>query len=163
VGWYSSAYPPHIMAKGVVMTEAYMVDGLYFCRECFKVQYYIGYKPDKLLASDDFHDRLILCDACEEDVFGRTITISVKDVDWLVPWPEKEGHYWFHGWLYGDDGIAAPETYLVQALRPITSGGKKSKKVIYITEGDLLYAHEACGVWRPLELPVPPQELKGEV
>lgn len=81
-----------------------------------------------------------------------------NDESWLTSWPEEPGHYWFHGWEYGDDGKTAPRTFLVEVPR-------FGKKPIYITEGDFIYKHQACGVWRPrpVELPIPPQKPKGKV
>ena len=40
-------------------------------------------------------------------------TKAYSDETWLIPWPEEAGHYWFHGWRFGDDG-SEPETYFVR-------------------------------------------------
>lgn len=143
--------------------EAYMVDGEYFCRECYKVQYYIGYEPDKLLLPDDFRNRLVLCDACEEDAFGRTVTVAFDDESWLIPWPEEPGYYWFHGWRYGDDGKEKPQTFLVRAY--VGTDDKLSYLAYGRFVGYHLYTSRACGVWHPrrIVLPIPPQTPKGEV
>jgi len=146
-------------------TKAYLVDEIVYCEGCFSWLWPYRFSDDQkflLIGPGDYPDDPVACAHCgDEDVFGRPchVVLDFSDETWLIPWPEEEGHYWFHGWLFGDDGETEPETYLIKVCLDST------KKPIYVIGEDFLYPPEACGVWHPQQvvLPTPPQKPKGAV
>ena len=74
---------------------------------------------------------------------------------WIHSWPKSEGLYWLHGWLYLDQQLKDPNTYLVKARKD------SSGNLICSTEGVILRESEGCrGVWVQAQAPIPPHGIK---
>ena len=71
--------------------------------------------------------------------------------EWIRPWPQSPGMYWLHGWIYSDQQLQQPSTYLVKAHRD------HQGVLSFSTCGVILRDTEGCrGVWTAAEVPSPP-------
>jgi len=73
--------------------------------------------------------------------------------DWKKDWPTKPGHYWFYGWRFGNKS-RHPEVGLCFAFQ---GGSSLTIKM----DSHLILRNEAIGIWKPAQLPTPPDGLLG--
>ena len=68
------------------------------------------------------------------------------DTQWTKDWPQKEGFYWFYGWLWGHHKSCPAETDLVEVFQ-----GRDS--LVFVSSGNFIYKSEAIGIWQPAVVP----------
>lgn len=69
--------------------------------------------------------------------------------EWVRQWPGKPGMFWLHGWLYTEQQLQPPATYLVNVH--IQHGA-----IVCSTSGVVLRDADGCrGVWAVADIPKP--------
>ncbi len=76
------------------------------------------------------------------------------NIEWNRQWPSEDGMFWLHGWMYSDQQLQKPSTYLVKAQ-------SQNGFVVCSTGGVILRDTDGCrGVWTKANVPTPPHGIR---